>query len=179
MAVLVDRRKYNLAALSFSCGRRRSGERVRHLSSRTNAGGRITLPYLMRGATYGIFDWSTADVRDKGIGLRKGFTVKLGETVDLGDILVEEPENGRLRLSLSDPRRHTDGLFYLHGGFHPSPFRVRGGDATDGLSARPGRGLGCRSSCGQGRAGRRSPPTRCRHCRRPAPRSRSPPRRRA
>ena len=58
----------------------------------TDAEGRITLPDLIPGAPYRIVDWSTANVEDKGVQIRKDFTVKPGETVDLGDILIEKPE---------------------------------------------------------------------------------------
>jgi len=39
-----------------------------------------------------VSDWSTVSVHGKGYLIRKDFTVKAGETVDLGDILVEKPE---------------------------------------------------------------------------------------
>ena len=58
----------------------------------TDADGRITLPDLIPGAPYRISDWSTVNVQDKGVQIRKDFTVKPGETLDLGDILVENPE---------------------------------------------------------------------------------------
>jgi hypothetical protein len=57
----------------------------------TNADGRVTLPDLIPGAPYRISDWSTVNDLSRGIQLRKDFTVKPGETVDLGDILVEKP----------------------------------------------------------------------------------------
>jgi hypothetical protein len=57
----------------------------------TDDQGRITLPALIPGAPYRIVDWSTVNVEDKGTQIRKDFTVKPGETVDLGDILVEKP----------------------------------------------------------------------------------------
>ena len=53
--------------------------------------GRIAFPALIPGATYRISDWTTLE-NDKGaIGLRKEFAVRPGQTVDLGDILVEKP----------------------------------------------------------------------------------------
>jgi RNA polymerase sigma factor (sigma-70 family) len=55
----------------------------------TDADGRVILPDLIPGAPYRIIDRSTANVPKKDIQLRKDFTVKPGETVDLGDILVE------------------------------------------------------------------------------------------
>jgi RNA polymerase sigma factor (sigma-70 family) len=57
----------------------------------TDAEGRITLPDLIPGAPYRIVDWSLANDM-KGLQIRKDFTVKPGETVDLGDILVEKPQ---------------------------------------------------------------------------------------
>jgi hypothetical protein len=53
--------------------------------------GRITLPVLIPGATHRFVD-HTMVVRGKtGPQLRKEFTVKPGETLDLGDILIEKP----------------------------------------------------------------------------------------
>ncbi len=57
----------------------------------TDAEGRVTLTALIPGASYRIGDWSTVNVQGKGYQLRKDFTVKPGETIDLGDILVEKP----------------------------------------------------------------------------------------
>ncbi len=52
--------------------------------------GRIVFPGLIPGATYRINDRTT--VRDeKGPQVRKEFTVKPGEPLDLGDILIEKP----------------------------------------------------------------------------------------
>src|SRR5262249_38779768 len=56
----------------------------------TDADGRVTLPDLIPGAPYRITDWSARSVQEKGIQLRKDFTVGPGQTVDLGDILVEK-----------------------------------------------------------------------------------------
>ena len=58
----------------------------------TDADGRITLPALIPGALYRISDCSTMNDRDKGVQVRKDFTVKPGETLDLGDILIENPK---------------------------------------------------------------------------------------
>ncbi len=51
--------------------------------------GVLTLPALIPGATYRIYD----NTMGEGVGprLRKEFTVKPGETADLGDILIEKP----------------------------------------------------------------------------------------
>ncbi|MGO9465510.1 MAG: hypothetical protein ACLQIB_57865 [Isosphaeraceae bacterium] len=56
-----------------------------------DAGGRITLPVLIPGATYRVIDYSTAVRGQTGPEVRKEFTVKPGETVDLGDIRIEKP----------------------------------------------------------------------------------------
>jgi len=55
--------------------------------------GRVTLPNLIPGALYRICDRSTEDVPDKGVQARKDFTVKPGETLDLGEILIEKPQS--------------------------------------------------------------------------------------
>ena len=55
----------------------------------TDAGGRILLPDLIPGALYRISD--TSGRPQKGAETRKEFTVKPGETLDLGDILIENP----------------------------------------------------------------------------------------
>jgi len=56
----------------------------------SDAEGRIKLPVLIPGATYRIVDITTT--RDPaGPQLRREFTVKPGETLDLGDILIEKP----------------------------------------------------------------------------------------
>ncbi len=57
----------------------------------TDAEGRITLPDLIPGATYRIYDSSTMNVENLGVQVRKDFTVKPGETLDLGDIRIEKP----------------------------------------------------------------------------------------
>ena len=56
----------------------------------TDADGRITLPDLIPGALYRITDRSN---QVKGVQVRKDFTVKPGETLDLGDILIEKPQS--------------------------------------------------------------------------------------
>ena len=58
----------------------------------TDAEGRVTLPDLIPGALYRIIDFSTVNDQDKGIQIRRDFTVKPGETLDLGDILIEKPQ---------------------------------------------------------------------------------------
>ncbi len=57
----------------------------------TDAEGRITLIDLIPGALYRIIDFSTVRDPKKGPQVRKDFTVKPGETFDLGDILIEKP----------------------------------------------------------------------------------------
>ena len=56
----------------------------------TDADGRITLPDLIPGALYRISDTSGRD--QMGVRVRKDFTVKPGETLELGDILVRKPQ---------------------------------------------------------------------------------------
>jgi hypothetical protein len=51
--------------------------------------GRVTLPALVPGALYRLSDRSN---REKGQRIRKEFTVKPGETLDLGDVLIEKPK---------------------------------------------------------------------------------------
>ncbi len=52
--------------------------------------GQLALPALIPGATYRIYDGTMGD--EAGPRLRKEFTVKPGESLDLGDILVEKPQ---------------------------------------------------------------------------------------
>jgi hypothetical protein len=52
--------------------------------------GRITFPALIPGATYRIID-RTTERNPSGPQLRKEFTVKPGEALDLGDIRIEKP----------------------------------------------------------------------------------------
>jgi hypothetical protein len=59
---------------------------------RTDAEGRITLISLIPGALYRIIDFSTVNNATKGIQVRKDFTVKPGETLDLRDIVIEKPD---------------------------------------------------------------------------------------
>jgi protocatechuate 3,4-dioxygenase beta subunit len=56
---------------------------------RSDANGRITLPNLVPGATYRITDNSNPK---KAGQIRKDFAIKPGETLELGDILVERPK---------------------------------------------------------------------------------------
>jgi len=51
--------------------------------------GELTLPALIPGATYRIYDSTIG--QKAGPRLRKEFTVKAGETLHLGDILIENP----------------------------------------------------------------------------------------
>ncbi len=48
----------------------------------------MTLPGLIPGASYRVMDRSDAG---RGDQVRKDFTVKPGQTLDLGDILIETP----------------------------------------------------------------------------------------
>jgi hypothetical protein len=54
-----------------------------------DADGRFTLISLIPGALYWISDFSTLNAQ-KGAQIRKDFTVKPGETLDLGEILIEK-----------------------------------------------------------------------------------------
>jgi RNA polymerase sigma factor (sigma-70 family) len=56
----------------------------------SDAQGRIIFPVLIPGTTYRIVDQTTFGT-PRGPQLRKEFTVKSGETIDLGDILIEKP----------------------------------------------------------------------------------------
>jgi RNA polymerase sigma factor (sigma-70 family) len=56
-----------------------------------NAEGRLVFPALIPGATYRVSDQTTLDGAD-GRQVRKEFTVKPGETLDLGEILIEKPQ---------------------------------------------------------------------------------------
>ena len=58
----------------------------------TDAEGRITLPDLIPGALYRISDYSTINDPDKGVQVRKDFTVQAGESLELGDILIANPQ---------------------------------------------------------------------------------------
>jgi hypothetical protein len=51
--------------------------------------GRLTLPVLIPGATYRFIDYTVG--RAAAPKVRKEFTAKAGETLDLGDILIEKP----------------------------------------------------------------------------------------
>ena len=51
--------------------------------------GRITFPALIPGATYRILDQTSARATS-GPQVRKDFTVKPGEILDLGDIVIEK-----------------------------------------------------------------------------------------
>jgi hypothetical protein len=53
--------------------------------------GRIIFPALIPGATYRVIDRMPFRGPD-GPQLRRDFTVKPGETLDLGDILIEKPQ---------------------------------------------------------------------------------------
>lgn len=55
----------------------------------SDAQGRVTLPVLIPGATYRFIDSTRGREADPQV--RKEFTVKPGETLDLGDILVQKP----------------------------------------------------------------------------------------
>ncbi len=55
----------------------------------SDAQGRIVFPALIPGVTYRLMDRTPIQ---GGGQTRKEFTVKPGETLDLGDILIEKPQ---------------------------------------------------------------------------------------
>ncbi len=57
----------------------------------SDAQGRITFPALIPGASYRIIDRTPFRGPD-GPQVRKDFTVKPGETIELGDIMIEKPQ---------------------------------------------------------------------------------------
>ena len=58
----------------------------------SDAQGRITFPALIPGATYRVVDRTPQDLGGDP-KIRKEFTARSGETIDLGDILIEKPES--------------------------------------------------------------------------------------
>ena len=58
-----------------------------------DAEGRLILPVLIPGATYRFIDYTTVVGNETGPAIRKEFTVKSGETLDLGEILIEKPRS--------------------------------------------------------------------------------------
>ena len=56
-----------------------------------DAGGRITLPVLIPGATYRFIDYTMYVRGQTGPEIRKEFTVKPGEKLNLGDIRIAKP----------------------------------------------------------------------------------------
>ena len=61
----------------------------------SDAQGQLTLPVLIPGALYRLVDSSAGMGRKSGPPVRKEFTVKPGETLELGDILIEKPAVAR------------------------------------------------------------------------------------
>jgi protocatechuate 3,4-dioxygenase beta subunit len=59
----------------------------------TDDEGLVTLPGLIPGALYRVSDYSTNRIQEKGTQLRRDFSVRAGEILDLGDILVERPHS--------------------------------------------------------------------------------------
>ena len=57
----------------------------------SNAEGRVTFPALIPGATYRVNDM-TADNEPGGRKTRKLFVATAGESIELGDIVIEKPE---------------------------------------------------------------------------------------
>jgi RNA polymerase sigma factor (sigma-70 family) len=88
-----DRRKQSQAMLTADAAYMPNVDRIHYWKAPlTDADGRVTLPALIPGALYRISDHSTVNDRDKGVQVRKDFSVKPGETIDLGDILIENPK---------------------------------------------------------------------------------------
>jgi RNA polymerase sigma factor (sigma-70 family) len=88
-----DRRKESQSMLAADAAYMPNVDRIHYWKSPlTDFEGRITLPALIPGAWYRISDYSTVNDRDKGVQMRKDFTVGPGETLDLGDILIEKPQ---------------------------------------------------------------------------------------
>ncbi len=58
--------------------------------ARSDAQGRVTLPVLIPGASYRIVDYSAGFAGGEPV-IRKEFSVKPGEALDLGDILIAKP----------------------------------------------------------------------------------------
>ncbi len=56
-----------------------------------DAGGRITLPVLIPGATYRFIDYTMVVRGQTGPEIRKEFTVKPGQKLDLGNIRIARP----------------------------------------------------------------------------------------
>jgi hypothetical protein len=93
---LRDQRKESQTMLAADAEHMSNIDRKHYWHQRlTDAEGRITLPDLIPGALYRISDFSTVNDRDKGVQVRKDFTVRPGETIDLGDILIEHPPVAR------------------------------------------------------------------------------------
>jgi hypothetical protein len=57
-----------------------------------DAQGHVTLPNLIPGALYRIIDFSTVNDQDKGVQIRRDFTVKPGEALELGEIVIAKPQ---------------------------------------------------------------------------------------
>jgi RNA polymerase sigma factor (sigma-70 family) len=88
-----SRSKRDQAELSANAELMGNVDRKRYWNGpHTDVDGRITLPALIPGALYRIVDFSTINDQDKGVQIRKDFTVKPGETLDLGDIVIEKPQ---------------------------------------------------------------------------------------
>jgi hypothetical protein len=88
-----DQRKQSQSMLAADAAYMPNVDRIHYSGGPfTDADGRITLPALIPGALYRISDVSTINDRDKGAQVRKDFSVQPGETLDLGDILIENPQ---------------------------------------------------------------------------------------
>ena len=83
-----EKDKVELAADAADLGNRGVDRKHYGHPRRSDAEGRVTLIALIPGALYRIVDSSN---EGKGAQVRKDFTVKPGETLDLGDLLIEKP----------------------------------------------------------------------------------------
>ena len=88
-----DRRKESQSMLAADGAYMPNVDRIHYWKGPyTDAQGRITLPALIPGALYRISDYSTINDPDKGVHVRKDFTVQPSESLELGDILIANPQ---------------------------------------------------------------------------------------
>ena len=78
---------------------------------------RLKLPALIPGANYRFVDWSTAVRGETGPQVRKEFTVKPGETLDLGDLVIEKHSKTVKSRNKCTVAR-SDEPFGIHRGLH-------------------------------------------------------------
>jgi hypothetical protein len=89
-----SRSKQDLAELSADADFVANVDRTHYWDGpSTDAEGLVTLPALIPGALYRIIGFSTVKDQVKGVQIRRDFTVKPGELLDLGDIVIEKPQS--------------------------------------------------------------------------------------